>query len=98
MFVRVCALKCTWGESIQIHTVSKLQHTHTPIIGPARKISSHFTIPICFLYFMHQMAIANLLGVAGTDVPIKDIKKLMMPFTVSGFSTYLFHAIPYVTQ
>lgn len=28
------------------------------------------------------MAIANLLGVAGTDVPIKDIKKLMMPFTV----------------
>lgn len=29
-----------------------------------------------------QMAIANLLGVAGTDVPIRDIKKLMMPFTV----------------
>lgn len=29
------------------------------------------------------MAIANLLGVAGTDVPIKDIKKLMMPFTVN---------------
>lgn len=28
------------------------------------------------------MAIANLLGVAGTDVPIRDIKKLMMPFTV----------------
>lgn len=28
------------------------------------------------------MAIANLLGVAGTDVPISDIKKLMMPFMV----------------
>lgn len=31
------------------------------------------------------MAIANLLGVAGTDVPIRDIKKLMMPFTVNTF-------------
>lgn len=30
------------------------------------------------------MAIANLLGVAGTDVPIRDIKKLMMPFTVNS--------------
>lgn len=29
------------------------------------------------------MAIANLLGVAGTDVPISDIKRLMMPFAVS---------------
>lgn len=33
---------------------------------------------------MDQTAIANLLGVAGTDVPIRDIKKLMMPFTVSA--------------
>lgn len=32
------------------------------------------------------MAIANLLGVAGTDVPIKDIKKLMMPFTVNNLA------------
>lgn len=36
-----------------------------------------------------QMAIANLLGVAGTDVPIRDIKKLMMPFTVSFYYGFL---------
>lgn len=34
------------------------------------------------------MAIANLLGVAGTDVPIRDIKKLMMPFTVNQNAFY----------
>uniref|UniRef100_A0A1B0DG25 Uncharacterized protein n=1 Tax=Phlebotomus papatasi TaxID=29031 RepID=A0A1B0DG25_PHLPP len=33
--------------------------------------------------------IANLLGVAGTDVPIKDIKRLMMPFML-GVNGYAF--------
>lgn len=27
---------------------------------------------------------ANLLGVAGTDVPIRDIKRLLSPFLVSN--------------
>lgn len=30
-----------------------------------------------------QTNIANLLGVAGTDIPIRDLQKLMMPFMVS---------------
>jgi hypothetical protein len=30
-----------------------------------------------------QTRIANLLGVAGTDVPIQDIQKLMMPHKVA---------------
>lgn len=36
------------------------------------------------------MAIANLLGVAGTDVPIRDIKKLMAPFTVNNSNINLY--------
>lgn len=39
------------------------------------------------------MAIANLLGVAGTDVPIRDIKKLMMPFTVNNDTLIIFDGI-----
>lgn len=30
-----------------------------------------------------QTRIANILGVAGTDVPINEIKKLLSPFMVS---------------
>ncbi|XP_055687320.1 voltage-dependent calcium channel subunit alpha-2/delta-3 isoform X1 [Lutzomyia longipalpis] len=36
-----------------------------------------------------ETKIANLLGVAGTDVPIKDIKRLMMPFML-GVNGYAF--------
>lgn len=39
--------------------------------------------PLNMHKLIEQMAIANLLGVAGTDIPIRDIKKLMMPFTVN---------------
>lgn len=30
-----------------------------------------------------QTRVANLLGVAGTDIPIQDIQRLMMPHIVS---------------
>lgn len=43
------------------------------------------------------MAIANLLGVAGTDVPIRDIKKLMMPFTVNILALIINAYIIYYT-
>lgn len=31
-----------------------------------------------------QTRVANLLGVAGTDIPIQDIQRLMMPHIVSN--------------
>jgi len=34
--------------------------------------------------------IANLLGVAGTDVPIEEIQKFMIPHMVSNY-TYQLH-------
>lgn len=36
-----------------------------------------------------QTKIANLLGVAGTDVPIRDIKKLLSPFLVRLFNNII---------
>lgn len=39
------------------------------------------TFFVCFCFI--QTKIANLLGVAGTDVPVRDIKKLLSPFLVS---------------
>jgi len=34
--------------------------------------------------------IANLLGVAGTDVPIEEIQKLMIPHMVSNIMSFVY--------
>lgn len=41
------------------------------------------------MYF--QTRVANLLGVAGTDVPIQDIEALMMPHQVFSKLRVLFN-------
>lgn len=38
---------------------------------------------LIYLFSFQKTRIANLLGVAGTDLPIAEIKRLMMPFLVS---------------
>jgi hypothetical protein len=40
----------------------------------------------CLFLFVVQTRIAHLLGVAGTDVPIQDIQKLMVPHKVGKSS------------
>lgn len=35
--------------------------------------------------FALQTRVANLLGVAGTDIPIENIQKLMVPYRVCSF-------------
>jgi hypothetical protein len=36
------------------------------------------------VFFLLKTRIAHLLGVAGADIPVNDIKKLMQPFLVSS--------------
>jgi len=38
------------------------------------------------VFLLRQVRIAELLGVAGTDVPIAQIEKLIPPYKVSGFA------------
>lgn len=51
------------------------------------KIFTQIFYRYLFIFFLYtplnlQTRIANLLGVAATDIPVKDIQKLMMPFVV----------------
>jgi hypothetical protein len=55
------------------------------VLQPAIPISLNLSPKVIYFYvflFVAQTRIARLLGVAGTDVPIQDIQKLMMPHKV----------------
>jgi hypothetical protein len=53
-------------------------------LKPFGEISFLIGALICFVSL--KTRIANLLGVAGADIPVADIKKLMQPFLVSFMS------------
>lgn len=82
-----CIVGCVFDRSVMCDFECYNQHFQLSCTLVPKELT------FCLFLFVVQTRIAHLLGVAGTDVPIQDIQKLMVPHKVckSSFGILTVH-------